>query len=143
MIPLILQTALRQRDKITIYGTDYDTPDGTCVRDYIHVDDLASAHSLALEKLDPAKPLKLNLGTGRGASVREVINACRKVSDREIREVAGPRRPGDPPRLIADATQAREILGWEPTYTSIESIVETAWKWHRLHPQGFASPTDD
>ena len=143
LIPLILQTALRQRQGLTIFGDDYETPDGTCIRDYVHVEDLATAHRLALEKLSPGTCLKLNLGTGRGTSVREVLDACRKVSDREIPVTVGPRRAGDPPRLIADGRLARETLGWEPAYPDITSIVETAWRWHRLHPKGYDGPSED
>lgn len=138
LIPIVLQVANGQRKEITIFGDDYPTPDGTCIRDYIHVDDLASAHELALHKLEPGKVLKLNLGTGRGYSVREVINACRKVTGKEIPEVIGARRPGDPPELVADPTRAKTILGWKPKYETIEPIVESAWKWHQAHPRGYA-----
>ena len=137
LIPIVLQVALGQREQITIYGDDYATPDGTCIRDYIHVDDLGAAHLTALEKLEPGKGIKLNLGTGNGYSVREVIDACRKISKKEISEVMGERRPGDPAELVADSNAAKEVLGWVPRYQSVESVVETAWKWHRDHPQGF------
>lgn len=137
LIPLVLKTALGQRAEITIFGDDYPTPDGTCVRDYIHVDDLATAHELALSKLAPGIGLELNLGTGRGQSVREVIDACRIVTGREIPVKKGPRRPGDPPELVADPTRARRELHWEPRYLEIEAIVETAWRWHRSHPRGY------
>jgi UDP-glucose 4-epimerase len=103
----------------------------------VHVDDLATAHLAALERLEPGKALKVNLGTGRGYSVREVIAACRRITGHPIPEVVAPRRPGDPPELVADARLAREILGWTPQYTTIESIVETAWRWHQAHPRGF------
>ena len=139
LIPIVLQVALGQRDHITIFGDDYATEDGTCVRDYIHVDDLGQAHLLALEKIEPGKGIKLNLGTGKGNSVREIIDVCRKVTDCEIKEVIGQRRPGDPPKLIADARQANEVLGWQPAYTDITKIVETAWNWHKVHPQGYRS----
>ena len=138
LIPLVLQVALGKRDHITIFGDDYPTPDGTCVRDYIHVDDLADAHLEALDLLEPGTQLKLNLGTGRGYSVREVIDACRKVTDRRIEAVVGPRREGDPPELIADASLARRTLAWHPRYVDIEPIVATAWRWHDSHPAGFA-----
>ena len=137
LIPIVLQVALGQREQITVFGEDYPTPDGTCVRDYVHVDDLAAAHLAALDRLEPGAALKLNLGTGHGYSVREVIDACRAISGREIPEVAGERRPGDPPELVADASRARRELGWTPKYTTIESIVETAWRWHSAHPDGY------
>jgi UDP-glucose 4-epimerase len=139
LIPIVLQVALGQREKITIFGDDYPTPDGTCIRDYVHIEDLASAHLAALDKLQPGRGLKLNLGTGRGYSVREVIEACRKITGHLIPEVMGARRAGDPPQLIADATLARKTLGWTPKYPTIESIVETAWRWHQSHPHGFKS----
>jgi UDP-glucose 4-epimerase len=137
LIPIVLQVALGQRDKITIFGDDYPTPDGTCIRDYIHVDDLATAHLKALDRLQPGVGLKLNLGTGRGHSVREVINACRKITGHPIPEVIGPRRPGDPPELVADSRLAQQVLDWRPEYTEIESIVATAWRWHQSHPHGY------
>ncbi len=141
IIPIVLQVALGQREKITIFGDDYATPDGTCVRDYIHVDDLGSAHLLALEKLESGKGICVNLGTGRGTSVREIVEACREVTGHAIPEVMGQRREGDPPELIADATLAGELLGWKPKYTDARSIIETAWNWHRNHPQGYATKT--
>lgn len=137
LIPIVLQVVLGQRDRISIFGDDYPTPDGTCIRDYIHVDDLASAHLQALDRLEPGKGLELNLGTGRGQSVREVIEACRRVTHHPIPEVVGPRRPGDPPQLVADATLAQQTLDWQPRYTDIQSIIETAWGWHRNHPHGY------
>jgi len=137
LIPLILQVALGQRESIKIFGDDYPTPDGTCVRDYIHVDDLATAHVAALQKLSPGSQLQLNLGTGRGASVKEVIDACRRVTGHPIpAEVVG-RREGDPPELVADARLANQTLHWQPRYTDIQSIVATAWRWHQAHPHGF------
>jgi len=137
LIPLVLQVALNQREKIFIFGTDYPTPDGTCIRDYVHVDDLGSAHVLALEKLQPGQGLELNLGTGQGASVLQVIQACRDVTGHPIPAVETDRRAGDPPRLVADNTRARRELGWEPQYNEVRSIVETAWGWHRSHPHGY------
>lgn len=139
LIPLVLQVALGQREKITIYGDDYPTPDGTCVRDYIHVCDLADAHLRALDRLEPGKGICLNLGTGRGTSVREIVEACREVTGHAIPEVMGSRRAGDPPELIADARRAKAELGWEPKYADVKSIVETAWSWHQKHPQGYRS----
>ena len=137
LIPITLQVALGQRSEITIFGDDYDTPDGTCIRDYVHVNDLADAHLRALDRLQPGQGLKLNLGSGKGFSVREVIDAARRISGRPIAEKIGPRRPGDPPRLIADSSKARQILGWSPQFDDIEAIVATAWKWHSGHPQGY------
>ena len=136
LIPLAIEAALGQRGALSIYGTDYPTPDGTAVRDYIHVADLAEAHWLALSRLsgqgasDPGGNLRLNLGTGRGHSVREVIAAVEKVSGRTVpaREVA--RRPGDPPALVADARAAASVLGWRPGYPELETIVEHALRWH-------------
>ncbi len=137
LIPIVLQVALGQRQQITVFGNDYATPDGTCIRDYVHVDDLAQAHLLALEKLVLGKGLHFNLGTGRGYSVRQVIDACRKATGHAIPETLGPRRPGDPPELVADSSRAQKQLGWKPKYPDIESIVATAWKWHQSHPQGY------
>lgn len=137
LIPIVLQVALGQRQNITIFGDDYPTADGTCVRDYVHVEDLADAHLSALERLGSAKRLKLNLGTGRGYSVQEVIQACRQITGHPIPAISGPRRPGDPPELVADSTLARQTLSWQPKYMTIESIVETAWRWHQRHPKGY------
>lgn len=139
LIPRVLQVALGQSDAIKIFGDDYPTRDGTCVRDYIHVDDLAAAHVLAIEKLEPGLGLQLNLGIGRGYSVREVVEACRRVTGRAIPSRLGQRRPGDPPQLVAESTKARRVLSWTPKYTDIESIVGTAWKWHLSHPHGYRS----
>jgi len=138
LIPIVLQVVLGQRESISIFGDDYPTQDGTCVRDYVHVDDLASAHLAALARLQPGKSIKVNLGTGRGYSVREVINACRTITGHQIPEKIGPRRPGDPPELIADSRLARKLLEWAPKYETVESIVETAWRWHQSHPRGYA-----
>lgn len=137
LIPIVLQVALGQREQITIFGDDYPTPDGTCVRDYIHVDDLAAAHLKALELLKPGEGLKLNLGTGRGNSVRQVIAACRRATGHPIPEQIGPRRAGDPPELVADSRKAQKLLDWKPKYADINAIVETAWRWHQGHPRGY------
>jgi UDP-glucose 4-epimerase len=137
LIPLVLQVALGQRPEIVIFGDDYPTPDGTCIRDYIHVDDLAAAHLAALQRLQPGSGLEMNLGTGRGHSVREVIQACRRVTGHAIPERIGARRPGDPPALVAGVRRAKELLGWEPRYRELDDIVASAWRWHRAHPQGF------
>ena len=140
LIPIVLQTALGQREHITIYGSDWDTPDGTCVRDYIHVDDLGSAHLAALERLEAGKGLCVNLGTGNGFSVRQIIQACRKITGHAIPAMEGDRRPGDPPELIANASFAKEALGWTPQYTHPEQIIETAWAWHSANPSGYEKP---
>lgn len=137
LIPIVLQVALGQREKITIFGDDYPTPDGTCIRDYVHVDDLGAAHVQALERLMPGTGLRLNLGTGQGHSVREVVEACRRVTGRPIPVEIGPRRAGDPPELVADARRARAELDWHPKYAEIDAIVSTAWRWHSTHPRGF------
>ena len=139
LIPIVLQVALGQRDKIYIFGDDYPTPDGTCIRDYIHVDDLGAAHVKALERLLPGEGLELNLGTGKGHSVLEVIEACRSVTGHAIPAEISARRPGDPPELVADSSLAQNVLDWQPKYVDIRSIVETAWNWHRTHPDGYRS----
>ena len=143
LIPLVLRVALGQRNGITIFGDDHATPDGTCVRDYVHVDDLAQAHLLALEHVTPGNGLCLNLGTGQGSSVRQIIEACRNVTGHDIPAEVGPRRPGDPPMLIADASRAEKVLKWSPQYTDVEDIIRTAWRWHSRHPHGFGSEALD
>lgn len=139
LIPIVLQTALGQRAKIGIFGDDYPTPDGTCIRDYIHVDDLADAHLKALDLLEPSGNLQLNLGTGVGHSVMEVVNACREVTGHPIPTTIEERRAGDPAELVADSALAQKVLGWQPRYTDIKEIVATAWKWHSTHPRGYAT----
>lgn len=139
LIPLVIQVALGQREEIRIFGDDYDTPDGTCVRDYIHVADLAQAHILALEALSEKEVLHYNLGNGNGFSVREVVETVREISGHPIPAAVTPRRPGDPATLIADSRRIREELGWSPEYPDLRSIVESAWNWHREHPQGYSS----
>ena len=139
LIPIVLQVALGQRDQISVFGDDYPTPDGTCIRDYIHVCDLATAHLAALEKLSELKTLHLNLGTGHGHSVLEVVEACREVTGHPIPFVVAERRPGDPPELVADSRKAQQLLGWKPRYESIREIAETAWNWHKTHPRGYAT----
>ena len=134
LIPNILKVALGQQPHVEIYGTNYETPDGTCIRDYIHIVDLARAHILAL---GAAKSGFYNLGTGGGASVREVIDACRKITGRKIDTVEKPRRPGDPPRLIASSEKIKNELGWRPQFQSLDAIVESAWKWHQKFPNGY------
>lgn len=143
LIPLVLQVALGQREQITIYGDDYPTADGTCIRDYVHVCDLADAHLRALDRLQCGKGICLNLGTGRGTSVREIIDACRRVTGQEIPEVIGQRRAGDPPELVADARRAARELDWQPKFADVEQIVQTAWNWHRNHPHGYADSSQN
>jgi len=138
LIPLVLQAALKRRKAVTVFGTDYPTPDGTCLRDYIHVDDLCRAHLLALEHVRPGSPRFYNVGIGRGHSVREVIESARRVTGREIPVEFAPRRAGDPPELWANADKLREQLGWSPRFTRLDEIIATAWKWFREHPGGYA-----
>jgi len=131
LIPLVLDAATGKRPAITIYGDDYDTPDGTCIRDYIHVTDLAQAHVLALKALaSGASSTVYNLGNGQGFSVRQVIDQAEAVTGKKIPVIIGPRRPGDPPRLVGDATRIRRDLGWRPEYADLNSILTTAWHWH-------------
>jgi UDP-glucose 4-epimerase len=138
LIPIILQAALGQREAITVFGSDYDTPDGTCVRDYIHVTYLAEAHVLAVKRLRAGgDSIICNLGNGCGFSVREVIETARKVTGINIKEIAGARRAGDPGTLIASSEKAQSELGWKPKYNSLETIIETAWKWHKNNPNGY------
>ena len=135
LIPLVIEAALGQRDTVEIYGTDYDTADGTAIRDYIHVLDLADAHLRALRYLmDGGNSIAMNLGTGQGHSVREVISAVERASGRPVPVKIGPRRAGDPPQLVADSSLARQTLGWVPGYSSLDTIVETAWRWHSNGP---------
>ena len=137
LIPLVMKTALGQRDHIGIFGEDYPTPDGTCVRDYIHVKDLAEAHLLALEYLERGGSSDVfNLGNGTGYSVREIIDTARRVTSKEIKAVAEPRRGGDPSVLIASNKKAAQVLGWKPS-RSLEQIVADAWAWHSGHPNGY------
>ncbi|AUM64516.1 UDP-glucose 4-epimerase GalE [Brevibacillus laterosporus] len=140
VIPLILQAALGQHPAIQIYGTDYDTPDGTCIRDYIHVLDLAEAHVQALNALDRGLPSRaFNVGTGQGFSVREVIEAAKRVTGRSINVVETERRAGDSAILIAKVDEIKHSLGWQPRYSDLETIMKTAWNWHLKNPNGFAS----
>jgi UDP-glucose 4-epimerase len=136
-IPLTIQAAMGKRDQVKIYGADYPTPDGTCVRDYIHIEDLCRAHLLALKKLEQHWELAYNLGNGRGYSVREVIAAVKKVSGKDFKVTDADRRPGDPPVLTSDATKAKNELGWRPQLPDLEQIVATAWQWHSQHPDGY------
>ena len=134
LIPNVLKVALGQKANVEIYGTDYETPDGTCIRDYIHIVDLARAHMLALGAANSAF---YNLGTGGGSSVREVIAACAKITGRKVAIIERPRRLGDPPRLIASSKKIKEELGWRPQFQSLEAIIESAWKWHEKFPRGY------
>jgi len=137
LIPLTIQAAMGKRSEVKIYGTDYETPDGTCIRDYIHVEDLCRAHLLALNKLNDEHELVYNLGNGKGYSVREVIDTVRKVSGRDFKVVAADRRPGDAAVLTSDATKAKNELGWEPEIPELEEMVSTAWQWHNEYPDGY------
>jgi UDP-glucose 4-epimerase len=134
LVPCVLQVALGKRERAEIFGGDYDTPDGTCIRDYIHILDLAQAHLLALGKDESAF---YNLGTGGGNSVAEVINCCRRVTGHKIPAVVKPRRPGDPPRLVASSKKIEKELGWKPKFQSLDAIVASAWAWHQKHPDGY------
>lgn len=138
LIPIILEAALGKREKVMIFGDDYDTKDGTCVRDYIHVMDLASAHLLALDRLKKGGESRVyNLGNGEGFSVKEVIEVARKVTGVNIKADMAPRRAGDPAVLIASSEKALEELNWKPKFNSLETIIETAWNWHKNHPKGY------
>ncbi len=134
LVPNVLQVALGRKPQLEVFGADYETPDGTCIRDYIHIVDLAQAHILALA---PGVRGFYNLGNGDGYSVRQVIQMCEQVTGRKLPVVEKPRRPGDPPRLVAAAEKARRELGWKPRFPSLEAIVATAWDWHRGHPDGY------
>jgi UDP-glucose 4-epimerase len=135
LIPILLQTALGKRDKVRVFGDDYDTPDGTCIRDYIHIGDLARAHLLALEAPESGA---FNLGTGSGYSVREVLQAACEVTGQSIPHEIAERRPGDPARLVAAPTRARRVLKWSARESDLHSIIGSAWRWHRAHPDGYA-----
>lgn len=139
LVPLVLQVAAGKRDRIQVFGDDYATPDGTAVRDYVHVADLADAHALALESMRPGEARAYNLGSGSGYSVREVIDVCRAVTGHAIPAATAPRRAGDPPRLVADSSLARSELGWNPRFDDLASLVASAWAWHSAHPDGYAS----
>ena len=134
LIPNILKVALDQKPNVEVYGNDYQTPDGTCIRDYVHVLDLASAHLLAL---DLPQSDSFNIGTGAGTSVQQVIDAARRITGRTITAIMKPRRPGDPDTLVASATKAKRVMGWEARFTKIDTIIESAWKWHQQHPDGY------
>lgn len=138
LVPIILQVALGQREKLAIYGDDYNTPDGTCIRDYVHVEDLIDAHIRSLEYLENGGESNIfNLGSSKGFSVQEILGAARSVTGKTIPAEVVARRAGDPGTLIAASDKARDVLGWEPTYTDIKDIIATAWKWHESHPNGY------
>jgi UDP-glucose 4-epimerase len=137
LIPLVLRVPLGQRDSAQIYGTDYPTPDGTCIRDYIHIADLVSAHLLALDGLDERDRLIYNLGSGNGYSVREVIETARQVTGHPIPVNELPRRPGDSARLVASSEKIKRELGWAPKHDNLHEIVSSAWEWHQSHPRGY------
>lgn len=138
LIPVVLETALGKREKITIFGDDYPTKDGTCIRDYIHVEDLIDAHILALDYLKNGGQSDIfNLGSSQGFSVKEIVEMAREVTGKEIRAEIGPRRAGDPSILIASSEKAKKILGWKPSRTNIEQIIKDAWNWHSTHPNGY------
>lgn len=138
LLPIVLQVAMGKRDKLQIFGDDYDTPDGTNIRDYVHPLDLADAHILAVDYLKAGNPsTAFNLGSSTGFSNREILEAARKVTNKEIPAEIAPRRGGDPDVLVASSTKAREVLGWKPQFDDISKIIETAWKWHTLHPEGY------
>lgn len=140
LIPVVLQVALGQRDQVKIFGDDYGTPDGTCIRDYIHVEDLVDAHIAVMNGLVPGDQRVYNLGIGEGKSVREIIEAARKVTGHPIPAEAAPRRAGDPPMLYANPDKIKNELGWRARITDIETIVETAWRWFQTHPTGYEKP---
>jgi UDP-glucose 4-epimerase len=137
LIPPVLQVPMGKRASVKIFGDDYETPDGTCIRDYIHVMDLAEAHRLAAEVVEPGVTKAYNLGNGEGFSVRQIIDTCRKVTGHAIPADLAPRRPGDPARLIASSAKAQKELGWRPQYPDVETIIAHAWNWHRTHPAGY------
>jgi UDP-glucose-4-epimerase GalE len=139
LVPIVLQVALGQRPKVAVFGNDYPTPDGTCIRDYIHVEDLAEAHLLAIQECEPGRPEAFNVGTGAGFSVLEVIAESRRVTGHAIPAESASRRPGDPPVLYADSTQLELRFGWRPRHLGLTPIIESAWRWHKSHPRGFAS----
>src|SRR5699024_2292347 len=138
LIPIVLQVALGQRPFISIFGDDYDTPDGTCVRDYVHVEDLIEAHLLALDYLEKGGESDVfNLGSNQGFSVKEIIDTTKQVTNIDIPAKIGDRRPGDPATLVASSQKAKHTLGWNPTRTSIHKIIQDAWNWHATHPNGY------
>ena len=140
IIPRILEVVLGMREAFEVYGTDYPTHDGTCLRDYVHIDDLAQAHLLAIEATDVNTRDAFNIGSGTGYTVKEVIEACERVTGEKIAWTEGPRRPGDPNALVCDPKKLKTQLGWAPEYNTIEGIIETAWAWHQKYPEGYPGP---
>jgi UDP-glucose-4-epimerase GalE len=138
LIPIVLQVALGQREHVKVFGTDYPTPDGTCIRDYVHVEDLAAVHLAAVEDCPTGQADAYNVGTGYGTSVREIIEAAREVTGHPIPTIETPRRAGDPPSLYADASRIRERFRWSPRYLDVLETIRTAWRWHERHPHGFS-----
>ncbi|HUN23350.1 MAG TPA: UDP-glucose 4-epimerase GalE [Anaerolineales bacterium] len=139
LIPNVFKVALGQRDSFQLFGTDYPTPDGTCIRDYIHIADLASAHTLAVMALPEKGCMTYNLGTGHGYSIREIVSAAREITGHPIPLIEQARRPGDAPRLVADPSKIAQELGWRAKYSSLENILKTAWNWHQNHPYGYVN----
>lgn len=137
LIPLVLFAAMGKREKITVFGTDYPTPDGTCIRDYVHVDDLVAAHILGIEALQDGDARFYNLGIGHGYSVKEILDASEKATGKRIPTVYGDRREGDPARLYADSEKVQKELGWKPRHTDVEEVIASAWRWHTSHPNGY------
>lgn len=137
LIPLVLFAAMGKREKITVFGADYPTPDGTCIRDYVHVEDLVDAHVLGVEALKDGDARFYNLGIGRGYSVREILDAAAKATGKEIPTEYGQRREGDPARLYADSALVQKELGWKPQHTDVEEVIDSAWRWHTTHPNGY------
>ncbi|MDO5579530.1 MAG: UDP-glucose 4-epimerase GalE [Planctomycetia bacterium] len=137
LLPKIIYAALGKDEKLTVFGTDYPTPDGTCIRDYVHVEDLIAAHILAMEAIKPGDQKFYNLGIGHGYSVKEMLDAAEKVLERKIPVVYGERRPGDPARLYANSDKAQKELGWKPLHTDVADMIESAWKWYKNHPNGY------
>jgi len=139
LVPICLQAAAGRRDAVTVFGSDYDTPDGTCIRDYVHVSDLVDAHLVAMAALDHGDDRAWNVGTGHGTSVREILASVRRVTGMEVPEVMGDRRPGDPPSLFCDPSRIRDDLGWSARHVELDEIVQSAWEWMRDHPEGYGS----
>ncbi|MEM7366471.1 MAG: GDP-mannose 4,6-dehydratase, partial [Pseudomonadota bacterium] len=139
LIPLVLEVPLGKRKDIKLFGDDYPTPDGTCIRDYVHIEDLASAHLLAISATEPTTAEVYNIGTGNGVSVFEIHQACEAVTGTTIPYEVQDRRPGDPPALVADPTKLKSRLGWQPRFLDIRETIETAWAWHQKFPHGYPS----
>jgi UDP-glucose 4-epimerase len=139
LIPLVLFAAMGKRENITIFGTDYSTPDGTCIRDYVHVNDLVAAHVLGIEALSSGDARFYNLGIGRGYSVKEILDAAKSATGKEIPVVFGERREGDPAKLFANSDRVQQELGWKPQHTDVAEIIASAWRWHTTHPDGYES----